>query len=638
MRKVFLISEKEKIDILKKYRLIKEDTSKCEQGNCVNGDGTLVVTKEGNIKITYEYKGKFVKSKLTEGQITRNTTEFTITSKGKFLNGENLNGEGSVETKYLNINFTHLQEGTFTNGKFTKGKLIVNDNGTIFTVKSDNIVDNTYNDAKIVFDDGSYYEGTFTDNNTRVFEFTSTAGETQNDFVKHHIESGGSNSIDVPLSAIETDSSRKITNTKELFGVELEDTMWDNKYTYLAINDPYGSFNGLNLYYITEDNFSEAKKIIKLYVEGVTSLSSEIFDKSISYIESNENLKKFVELSLENKINNYKVEYAILGYEFTSGDIQKPFVTVQLTGVQGKIDSPFLTVSDKSNQYEFILDYDGKRIYNIGVDEFYIDKNNNLIFKNLSGEQTPAGDTTPEPTAQTSEPTIEPIDEPTIDGEETTPTTTANTPTAIFREKKVKNRPRKKINLSNFLSKLKSGLLEIEFGLDEAVKMCAEEFRKYSERIKIEYNKTTPTVDKDLDTTKKILSSCWSAYNKQLSRRIKKSDITLIENPPGNVLSYAIDLNVNENIKYRDIYSKQNDMSQTIKNIIKEHSIKKEKQSIVESSIIKNRLNFVFETNGNLSNRTNIKKKLIEEKNELLSMGYNEEIVNNTFKKLMYRI
>jgi len=638
MRKVFLISEKEKRDILKKYRLIKEDTSKCEQGNCVNGDGTLVVTKEGNIKITYEYKGKFVKSKLTEGQITRNTTEFTITSKGKFLNGENLNGEGSVETKYLNTDFTHLQEGTFTNGKFTKGKLTVNDNGTIFTVKSDNIVDNTYNDAKIVFDDGSYYEGTFTDNNTRDFKFTSTAGETQNDFVNYHIESGGSKSIDVPLSAIETDGSRKITNTKELFGVELEDTMWDNEYPYLAIKDPYGSFTGLNLYHITEDNFSEAKKIIKLYVEGVTSLSSEIFDKSISYIESNENLKKFVELSLENKINNYKVEYAILGYEFTSGDIQKPYVTVQLTGVQGKIDSPFLTVSDKSNQYEFILDYDGKSIDNIGVDEFYIDKNNNLIFKNLSGEQTPAGETTPEPTAQTSEPTIEPIDEPTIDGEETTPTTTANTPTAIFREKKVKNRPRKKINLSNFLSKLKSGLLEIEFGLDGAVKMCAEEFRKYSERIKIEYNKTTPTVDKDLDTTKKILSSCWSAYNKQLSRRIKKSDITLIENPPGNLLSYAIDLNVNENIKYRDIYSKQNDMSQTIKNIIKEHSIKKEKQSIVESSIIKNRLNFVFETNGNLSSRTNIKKRLIEEKNELLSMGYNEEIVNNTFKKLMYRI
>jgi len=601
MRKVFLISEKEKRDILKKHRLIKEDTSKCEQGNCVNGDGTLVVTKEGNIKITYEYKGKFVKSKLTEGQITRNTTEFTITSKGKFLNGENLNGEGSVETKYLNTDFTHLQEGTFTNGKFTKGKLTVNDNGTIFTVKSDNIVDNTYNDAKIVFDDGSYYEGTFTDNNTRDFKFTSTAGETQNDFVNYHIESGGSKSIDVPLSAIETDGSRKITNTKELFGVELEDTMWDNEYPYLAIKDPYGSFTGLNLYHITEDNFSEAKKIIKLYVEGVTSLSSEIFDKSISYIESNENLKKFVELSLENKINNYKVEYAILGYEFTSGDIQKPYVTVQLTGVQGKIDSPFLTVSDKSNQYEFILDYDGKSIDNIGVDEFYIDKNNNLIFKNLSGEQTPAGETTPEPTA-------------------------------------LKNRPRKKINLSNFLSKLKSGLLEIEFGLDGAVKMCAEEFRKYSERIKIEYNKTTPTVDKDLDTTKKILSSCWSAYNKQLSRRIKKSDITLIENPPGNLLSYAIDLNVNENIKYRDIYSKQNDMSQTIKNIIKEHSIKKEKQSIVESSIIKNRLNFVFETNGNLSSRTNIKKRLIEEKNELLSMGYNEEIVNNTFKKLMYRI
>ncbi len=130
------------------------------------------------------------------------------------------------------------------------------------------------------------------------FKFTSTAGETQNDFVNYHIESGGSKSIDVPLSAIETDGSRKITNTKELFGVELEDTMWDNEYPYLAIKDPYGSFTGLNLYHITEDNFSEAKKIIKLYVEGVTSLSSEIFDKSISYIDSNENLKKFVELSL----------------------------------------------------------------------------------------------------------------------------------------------------------------------------------------------------------------------------------------------------------------------------------------------------------------------------------------------------
>ena len=127
---------------------------------------------------------------------------------------------------------------------------------------------------------------------------------------------------------------------------------------------------------------------------------------------------------------------------------------------------------------------------------------------------------------------------------------------------------------------------------DEIFK-CLEGFKKYANSIRNSESKTEEVLNSD----KELLSSCWSKFksNKKFRNKLTDSDMDLIKVPPGNLLKYQIPLK--ENYNKPNIYIKENnDMSDIIKNIVKEHSLKKQKPLMVESNIIKDRLNFVLNT------------------------------------------
>ena len=101
-------------------------------------------------------------------------------------------------------------------------------------------------------------------------------------------------------------------------------------------------------------------------------------------------------------------------------------------------------------------------------------------------------------------------------------------------------------------------------------------------------------------------------------------------------MAYQVDLK--ENYNKTNIYSKGNDMNETIKNIIKEHARIKKIQTSTESKIIENRLNFIFEDSTGYTTRNKIRKNLLSEKNQLLYMGYTPKLVNEIFNRFMVKI
>ena len=166
---------------------------------------------------------------------------------------------------------------------------------------------------------------------------------------------------------------------------------------------------------------------------------------------------------------------------------------------------------------------------------------------------------------------------------------------------------------------------------DEIFK-CLEGFKKYANSIRNSESKTEEVLNSD----KELLSSCWSKFksNKKFRNKLTDSDMDLIKVPPGNLLKYQIPLK--ENYNKPNIYIKENnDMSDIIKNIVKEHSLKKQKPLMVESNIIKDRLNFVLNTQNQSNTKSLIKHNLTEEKKSLIKNGYNVKLVNETFVDIM---
>ena len=167
---------------------------------------------------------------------------------------------------------------------------------------------------------------------------------------------------------------------------------------------------------------------------------------------------------------------------------------------------------------------------------------------------------------------------------------------------------------------------------EDQIFKCLEGFKKYANNIRTSESKTEEVLNSD----KELLSSCWSKFksNKKFRNKLTDSDIDLIKMPPGNLLKYQIPLK--ENYNKPNIYIKENnDMSDIIKNIVKEHSLKKQKPLMVESNIIKDRLNFVLDTQNQSNTKSLIKHNLTEEKKSLIKNGYNVKLVNETFVDIM---
>ena len=196
-----------------------------------------------------------------------------------------------------------------------------------------------------------------------------------------------------------------------------------------------------------------------------------------------------------------------------------------------------------------------------------------------------------------------------------------------------------KVN-DNFIADLIDGTFLNKYGKTNALKTCLNQFKNYTDELKqLYFGKIETTLlkpEEDLQLTKKSLQYCWNQFKPQLSKRIKQDDISLIQQPGGKLLAYQVDLK--ENYNKTNIYSKGNDMNETIKNIIKEHARIKKIQTSTESKIIENRLNFIFEDSTGYTTRNKIRKNLLSEKNQLLYMGYTPKLVNEIFNRFMVKI
>jgi len=196
-----------------------------------------------------------------------------------------------------------------------------------------------------------------------------------------------------------------------------------------------------------------------------------------------------------------------------------------------------------------------------------------------------------------------------------------------------------KVN-DNFIADLIDGTFLNKYGKTNALKTCLNQFKNYTDELKQLYfgkiEKTLLKPEEDLKLTKQSLQYCWNQFKPQISQRIKKDDISLIQQPGGKLLAYQVDLK--ENYNKTNIYNKGNDMNETIKNIIKEHAKMKKVQTSAESKIIENRLNFIFEDRTEYTTRNKIRKNLLSEKNQLLYMGYTPKLVNEIFNRFMVKI
>jgi hypothetical protein len=160
--------------------------------------------------------------------------------------------------------------------------------------------------------------------------------------------------------------------------------------------------------------------------------------------------------------------------------------------------------------------------------------------------------------------------------------------------------------------------------------MCTTQLKNYADLIrKIQSGELdadmTKKVGAKLRPTKKYIQNCWRTYPKDMEKQ--KSDFLLVRNPGGDIIDYAIVL---ENANKQDIYNKNSmGLKNTISNVIHGYNELK-KRKIQENQIIKNRLNFVIN-----ENKIDSLVDLIKEKNILLNNGYDNELVEYNYDKII---
>jgi hypothetical protein len=189
-----------------------------------------------------------------------------------------------------------------------------------------------------------------------------------------------------------------------------------------------------------------------------------------------------------------------------------------------------------------------------------------------------------------------------------------------------------------FISDLLSGVFQKKYGKRTALKRCVESFNTYVEQIKLAYNEKINSKflksKEEVDETKKILQYCWSTYKEDIKKKINKKELSLIQQPGGgNLMKYQVYLK--ESTEDVNIYGNMGDLSKTIRNVIKEHNMKKTADRRIEKQIIENRLRFVLKNQSIYNSNNLIKSSLNEEKNNLIFTGYNFDLVNKSFDDII---
>jgi hypothetical protein len=180
----------------------------------------------------------------------------------------------------------------------------------------------------------------------------------------------------------------------------------------------------------------------------------------------------------------------------------------------------------------------------------------------------------------------------------------------------------------SWIQDLVAGRFEKKYGEVTSKEACLREFKSYADIIrKITKNEIDPEKIKqpgnDLQPTKNYLKQCLKTYGKDI---VDKDDVKIVVNPPGEAYELGVRL---ENKIYSDIYNKTSDMGiySSIRKVLKEQKT----TNNIENNIIKNRLNFIYES----SDYYDLKFNLLKESKELIKKGYNENMVKNYYKKLL---
>lgn len=181
-----------------------------------------------------------------------------------------------------------------------------------------------------------------------------------------------------------------------------------------------------------------------------------------------------------------------------------------------------------------------------------------------------------------------------------------------------------------WLSDIINGRFEQKYGTITTKEMCVTQLKNYADLIrKIQKGELdtdmTKKVGAKLRPTKKYIQNCWRTYPKDMEKQ--KSDFLLVRNPGSDITDYAIVL---ENTNKQDIYNKNSmGLKNTISNVIHGYNELK-KRKIQENQIIKNRLNFVIN-----ENKIDSLVDLIKEKNILLKNGYDDDLVEYNYNKIL---
>ena len=189
-------------------------------------------------------------------------------------------------------------------------------------------------------------------------------------------------------------------------------------------------------------------------------------------------------------------------------------------------------------------------------------------------------------------------------------------------------------NDKDWVSDLNAGRFEKKYGKVTSKEACLREFKSYANIIrKIQKNEIDLEILKkpgnDLQPTKNYLSECIKTYGNEITN---EKDVKIVVNPPGEAYEFGVRL---ENKNKTNIY-KDMGLSRTINKVITEHAEKK-RTLLQESKIINNRLKFIVENyNLNLKSERRLAfNDLRNEKIKLISLGYNRQVVKESFIDVM---
>jgi hypothetical protein len=165
------------------------------------------------------------------------------------------------------------------------------------------------------------------------------------------------------------------------------------------------------------------------------------------------------------------------------------------------------------------------------------------------------------------------------------------------------------------------------------LKDCVSEIKNFYNFYVMVYRgqQTLPEDTGDLEEKRIFVEGCATSNYRNFNKETKEYIKRLMNVAPGTdqTIKFEDYFEINPVLtESKGIYS--NNISNSIMKVLNEHSANK-KVITTESSIIKNRLDFIYKT----SNNYDLKFNLLKESKELIKKGYNENVVKTYYRRLI---